>query len=84
MRTSGQTAARALTALEVEWSIVRSAIGLVASGNARRVECAGLRFAGQLLEQARSEASPACIDVVPVWSLDAQPMGLLVSKAADG
>ncbi len=84
MRTPGQPAARAVTALEVELSIVRAAIGLVASGSAKRVECAGLRFAGQLLEQARSEASAAHIDVVPVWSLDAQPMGLLVAKAADG
>jgi ABC-type cobalamin transport system permease subunit len=83
MKASGLAAAGATLALEFEQSIVHGAIELVAAGISTRVVCAGLHFAGQLLEPARSEAAVAGVLVTPVWSLDEQPTGLTVSKVAD-
>ena len=74
-------AATATLSLEFEQSIVHGAIALVAAGISNRVVCAGLRFAGQLLEPARSEADEAGVRVTPLWSLDEAPTGLTVSRA---
>jgi hypothetical protein len=84
MKASGLAAASATPVLEFEQSIVHGAIELVAAGISSRVVCAGLHFAGQLLEPARSEAAMAGVRVTPTWTLDEQPSGLTVSKVVDG
>ncbi len=81
MKQSGLAAASATLTLEFEQSIVHGAIELVAAGVSTRVVCAGLRFAGQLLETARREAAAAGVLVTPTWSLDDAPTGLTVSRA---
>ena len=81
MKASGLAAASATITLEFEQSIVHGAIELVAAGVCNRVMCAGLRFAGQLLESARSEADIAGVRVTPVWTLDEAPTGLTISRA---
>jgi hypothetical protein len=81
MKASGLAAASATVTLDFEQSIVHGAIELVAAGVSNRVVCAGLRFAGQLLESARSEAGPAGVRVMPLWSLDEEPTGLTVCRA---
>ena len=81
MKASGLAAASATITLEFEQSIVHGAIELVAAGMSNRVVCAGLRFAGQLLEPARSEADRAGVRITPMWSLDEEPTGLIVSRA---
>jgi hypothetical protein len=83
MKASGLAAASATVTLEFEQSIVHGAIELVASGVSNRVMCAGLHFAGQMLETARSEADRAGVVVTPMWSLDEEPTGLTVSRTAD-
>jgi hypothetical protein len=83
MKASGPAAASATLTLEIEHSIVRGAIELVARGVSTRVACAGLRFAGQLLQIARAEAAGSGVEVAPIWSLDEEPTGLIVSRAAD-
>jgi hypothetical protein len=83
MKATGLAAASATLTLEFEQSIVHGAIQLVASGMSNRVMCAGLHFAGQMLESARSEADQAGVLVTPVWTLDEQPSGLTVSRTAD-
>ncbi len=83
MKDYSLAAASATLTLEFEQSIVRGAIALVASGVSSRVVCAGLHFAGQLLELARSEAAPAGVAVTPIWSLDDRPSGLEVSRVAN-
>ncbi len=83
MKSSVQAAASATLTLEFEQSIVHGAIELVASGVSNRVVCAGLHFAGQLLDAARAEARLAGLRVTPIWSLDDMPSGLDISRAAD-
>jgi hypothetical protein len=82
MKTPGGPAASATTTLELEQSIVHGAIEMVAAGLSNRVTCAGLHFAGQLIGPARTEARRAGVIVTPLWSLDDQPTGLSVSRAA--
>jgi hypothetical protein len=79
MKQSGPAASATLT-LEFEESIVHGAIELVAAGISSRVVCAGLRFAGQLLETARREAHDAGVQITPNWTLDEAPSGLIVSR----
>ncbi len=81
MKQSGLAAASATLTLEFEQSIVHGAIELVAEGVSNRVVCAGLRFAGQLLEAARAEAGVAGVRITPLWSLDEAPTGLTVSRS---
>lgn len=83
MKASGLAAASATLTLEFEQSIVHGAIELVASGVSNRVVCAGLHFAGQMLESARAEAVVAGVVVTPLWSLDEQPTGVTVSRRLD-
>ena len=80
MKRSGLAAGSATLTLEFEQSIVHGAIELVAAGISNRVVCAGLRFAGPLLDPARSEAGRAGVQVTPMWSLDEAPTGLTVSR----
>lgn len=80
MKPSAAAMSGATLTLEFEQSIVHGAIELVAAGVSRRVVCAGLRFAGQLLESARREAAAAGVRVTPTWSLDEAPTGLTVSR----
>jgi hypothetical protein len=82
MKTSGRAAASATMTLELEQSIVHGAIEMVAAGMSNRVTCAGLHFAGQLIGPARTEARRVGVIVTPLWSLDDQPTGLAVSRAA--
>ena len=81
MKPSGLRSASAIPTLEFEESIIHGAIELVAAGISNRVVCAGLRFAGELLEPARSEAVRAGVRVTPIWSLDEAPTGLTVTRA---
>jgi hypothetical protein len=81
MKQHSLAAASATLTLEFEQSIVHGAIELVAAGISNRVVCAGLKFAGQLLEPARREADIAGVRVTPTWSLDEAPTGLTVSRA---
>jgi hypothetical protein len=83
MKAMGLAEASATLTLEFEQSIVHGAIELVASGVSSRVVCAGLHFAGQMLELARREGDLAGVLVTPMWSLDEQPTGLTVSRIAD-
>lgn len=80
MQQSSPAAAKATLSLEFEQSIVHGAIQLVAAGVSSRVVCAGLRFAGQLLEPARREAHQAGVQITPTWTLDEAPSGLTVSR----
>ena len=83
MKASGQAATSATLTLEFEQSIVHGAIELVAAGVSNRVVCAGLHFADQLLDTARSEARRAGVHVPPLWSLDDAPTGLTVTRTVD-
>jgi hypothetical protein len=83
MKATGPAAASATATLEFEQSIVHGAIELVAAGLSNRVVCAGLHFAGQMLESVRTEADQAGVVITPVWTLDEEPTGLTVSWTAD-
>jgi hypothetical protein len=69
--------------LEHELSLVRSAILMVSSGSAPRVSVISLRFAEQLLHQARRMALSAGVRIVPLWTLDDGLTGIAVEKIAD-
>ncbi len=74
-------AAVVVRTLEQELGIVRGAILMVASGGAPRVSLVSLRFAEQLLHQARRMALPAGVRVVPLWTLDDGLTGLGLERA---
>jgi hypothetical protein len=69
--------------LEHELSLVQSAVLMVSSGGAPRVSLVSLRFAEQLLHQARRMALRAGVRIVPLWTLDDGLTGLAVEGIAD-
>ena len=69
--------------LEHELDMVRSAIALVASGDAPSVQLASLRFGEQLIEPARQMALGTGVRVVPMWTIDEGGAGILIESIAD-
>ena len=71
MDTHGRESDDATTqALSQEIEVVRGAIEMVASGAARRVIVASLRFGDELLAPVRLMASDRGTEVRPSWSAD--------------
>jgi hypothetical protein len=68
--------------LDLELDVVSTAISMVATGGASRVRLAGLRFGGQLLDEAGLLARAAGVRVTPVWTAsDGGGVGLSVEEA---
>jgi hypothetical protein len=70
--------------LDLELDLVSTAISMVASGAAPRVQLAGLRFGEQLLGEARLLARSAGVRVTPFWpGADDDGVGLSVERSLD-
>lgn len=68
-------------ALSQEIEIVRGAIEMVASGAARRVLVASLRFGDELIGPARRIASGRGAEIRPNWSADERMTGMTVERS---
>jgi hypothetical protein len=66
--------------LDHELGVVKAAIDLVASGLSRRVTCAGLHFARQLVEEAAAAALLVGVSVTQLPTIDEETSGLLVER----
>jgi hypothetical protein len=66
--------------LDRELSMIRAAIGLVASGGAPRVVLAGLQFAEPLLASSRQIAEGSGVRVVPLWTAEERPADLAIER----
>jgi hypothetical protein len=66
-------------ALESEIRLIDEAIAMVALGAAPRVDVAGIRFAADLLDQARRHALEAGVRVRPILS-DGEASGISVER----
>lgn len=69
--------------LEHEFDLVRSAIAIVASGEAPSVSLGSLQFGEQLLEPARRIALASGVRIVPLWSSDEAGAGLSFEPMTD-
>ena len=69
--------------LEYEFSIVRSAIAMVASGAAPAVTVGGLHFGEELIRPARRFALQAGVRVVPLWTCDERGADIRVELLGD-
>ncbi len=67
-------------ALSRELEIVNGAIEMVASGGARRVLVASLRFGDELIGPARRSAARRGTEVTPTWSGDDHVTALSVAR----
>jgi hypothetical protein len=84
MKTPGVRFAATEQVLDRELDLVSTAISMVATGGASRVQLAGLRFGGQLMDEARLLARSAGVRVAPLWSADdGDGVGLSVEGARD-
>jgi hypothetical protein len=73
----------ALPHLDYEFGLVLAAVTMVASGGARRILFASLRYGAQLLELARDQARGAGVRITPIWALDDEHVGLAIDRAVD-
>jgi hypothetical protein len=78
-----QSAARVERTLELEMTLVREAIAMVAGGGAPRVTVGGLRFGEALLVPARRLAAEAGVRIVPLWMPDEAGADIAVERIAD-
>jgi hypothetical protein len=78
-----QSAARVGRTLELEMTLVREAIAMVAGGGARRVVVGGLRFGEALLVPARGLATEAGVRLVPLWMPDDAGADIAVERITD-
>jgi hypothetical protein len=83
MESSQASFAATARILDCELDVVSTAISMVATGGASRVRLAGLRFGGQLLDEARLLARSAGVQVTPLWSASDDEVGLSVEEAGD-
>jgi hypothetical protein len=70
----------ATSTLDHELDLVRSAIAMVAAGQATRVVLGGLRFGEQLVAPAREMAAGTGVRVVPLWRADDSGADLAVER----
>ncbi len=82
MDAASDTTDPAIRGIEHELDLVRSAIGMVASGGAPRVSLVGLRLGEQLLGQARQMALQAGVRIVPLWRSDEAGLDIAVERIA--
>ena len=69
-QSTDESVSRVERTLEYEMTLVREAIGMVASGASPRVVLAGMRFGEELLVPARGLAAEAGVRLVPLWMPD--------------
>lgn len=81
MRTAPEPAEHHLAR---EMRLVDSAIALVASGRAPRVQLGALAYGDALLEYARREAPGRQVRVVPRWRTDEAGLDLVFEPAGPG
>jgi hypothetical protein len=82
-RSSDATDEPVAQTLEHEFDLVRSAIALVASGDASSVSLASLHFGEQLIEAASRLALASRVRIQPIWSTDESGAGLSFERMAD-
>lgn len=70
--------------IERELELIRSAIEMVATGLAPRVQVAGLAFGEQLLRPARRMAMGRGVRIVPGWTADEAGASLAVEALDHG
>ncbi len=78
-----QLAARVGRTLELEMTLVREAIAMVAGGGAPRVVVGGLRFGEALLATARGLATEVGVRLVPLWMPDDAGADIAVERITD-
>jgi hypothetical protein len=69
--------------IERELATIRGAIDLVAGGSSSRVVLGGLRFAEEILPQARAFAAEAGVRIVPLWMADDAGTDLAIERMDD-
>ena len=69
-QSADESVSRVGRTLEYEMTLVREAIGMVASGASPRVVLGGMRFGEELLVPARGLAAEAGVRLVPLWMPD--------------
>jgi hypothetical protein len=77
-----QRPAEGASPLDIELRLVHEAVRMVASGAARRVVLAGLRFANELLGQAGEAALEPGVRLAPLWRPDEAGVDIAVEVAA--
>lgn len=67
-------------AIEHELATIHGAIEMVADGSSSRVVLSGLRFAEEILPQARVFAAALGVRVVPLWMADDAGTDLAIER----
>jgi hypothetical protein len=80
MDAQSETSDPAVLTIEHELELIGSAVAMVASGGAPRVQLASLRFAEQLLRPARRMALQAGVRIVPLWHADEAGVDIAVER----
>ncbi len=70
--------------LEREYSVVSSAIAMVACGAAPAVSVGGLRFGAELIRPAARLALQAGVRVVPLWTIDESRADIRIERLDSG
>ena len=70
-------------AIERELTTIRGAIEMVADGSSSRIVLGGLRFAEEILPQARVYAAEAGVRLVPLWMADDAGTDLAIERIDD-
>lgn len=82
-RSADESVSRVERTLEYEMTLVREAIGMVASGASPRVVLGGMRFGEELLVPARGLAAEAGVRLVPLWMPDDAGADIAVERIDD-
>jgi hypothetical protein len=82
-QSTDESVSRVGRTLEYEMTLVREAIGMVASGASPRVVLGGIRFGEELLVPARSLAAEAGVRLVPLWMPDDAGADIAVERIDD-
>ena len=69
--------------IERELATIRGAIELVADGSLSRIVLGGLRFAEEILPQARAFAAEVGVRIVPLWMADDAGTDLAIERMDD-
>jgi hypothetical protein len=70
-------------AIERELATIRGAIEMVADGSSSRIVLGGLRFAEEILPQARAFAAELGVRIVPLWMADDAGTDLAIERIDD-
>ncbi|HEY5436664.1 MAG TPA: hypothetical protein VIK13_15655 [Candidatus Limnocylindrales bacterium] len=69
--------------IERELATIRGAIEMVADGSSSRIVLGGLRFAEEILPQARAFAAEVGVRIVPLWMADDAGTDLAIERMDD-